>query len=287
MRLFGQADMFRVPRHDVAVYMHQVRPLRPGRSITFVHDTIPLRHEPRQLVRGAKRLFFRLACRLSDRVVTVSGASRAAIVRDLRVPNGKIRIAGLTVDEARVARIRALRAVTIPRNVVVCVGRFARHKNLQRLCRAFQRTGIHRLGAELVLVGGSPTEVRNMKEWVAQCGLTGIDVRGQCSERELDELLASCQALVQPSLEEGYGLPSVEAAAVGVQVAASRTGAATEIPDELITFLDPLDEDSIAGAIDRAAERPDPGTAWLPGSTLGEVVVRAVTELTAWPRVQG
>src|SRR5687768_6578334 len=34
-RLGGQSDLLRVPGHDVALYMHQIRPLRPGRAITL------------------------------------------------------------------------------------------------------------------------------------------------------------------------------------------------------------------------------------------------------------
>ena len=73
-----------------------------------------------------------------------------------------------------------------------------------------------------------------------------IEVRGFLSEPELDRLLATSRALIQPSLEEGYGLPAVEAAAAGLQVAASRTGFAPEIPVDLVTFLDPRDERSMA-----------------------------------------
>jgi glycosyltransferase involved in cell wall biosynthesis len=279
-RWFGQADLLRVPANDVAVYLHQVRPLRPGRSITFVHDTIPVRLEPHRALRSAKRFFFRLACRLSARIITVSARSRDSIVRDLAVPRSKVIIASLTVDARRVERIRSLRRSATREDEIVYVGRFAEHKNLRRLCRAFQSTALHRRGGRLVLVGGSNDEVTAMSTWLGRNRLTGVDVRGRCSESELEELLANCRALVQPSLEEGYGLPAVEAAAVGVQVAASRTGYAPEIPPELITFMDPLDEASIASAIDAAAARPDSELTWLPRSTVREVVVGAVMQLS-------
>jgi glycosyltransferase involved in cell wall biosynthesis len=278
---FGQADLLRVPPHDVAIYLHQVRPLRPGRSIAFVHDTIPLHHAPHRLIRAGKWLFFALVCRLSDRVITVSEQSREAIVQDLRVPRRKILVANLGVDAARIARIRALRAATARQEQLLYVGRFARHKNLQRLCQAFQRTTLHREGGTLILAGGSPAEVQRMTAWAEQEELTGLDVRGRCSEAELDALVASCRVVVQPSLEEGYGLPAVEAAAVGVQVAASRTGAATAIPDELVTFLDPLDEGSITAAIDRAAAKTDAATEWLPRSTLGVTVLGALRDVSS------
>ena len=174
--------------------------------------------------------------------------------------------------------MRALRRTTPRRDEILFVGRFAEHKNLQRLAQAFQQTTMHARGGRLVLVGGSEAEVGGMSAWLDSHGLTGVDVRGVCSDPELDALLAACRAVVQPSLEEGFGLPAVEAAAVGVQVAASRAGFAPELPADRVTFLDPLSEGSIAAAIDEAVARPDAEAEWLPRSTVGQGVLRAVTE---------
>jgi glycosyltransferase involved in cell wall biosynthesis len=279
-RWFGQAEVMQVPHHDLAVYMHQIRPFRPGPSITFVYDTIPVRLEHRQAVRFAKRFFFSLACRLSSRIITVSPWSRDSIVRDLAVPGSKVTVVSLGVDRARVERLRALRQSTMRRDEVISVGRFAEHKNLRRLCRAFESTDFCRRGGHLVLVGGSSDEVTAMSTWLEQEQLAGVQVRGRSPESELDELLAGCRALVQPSIEEGFGLPAIEAAAVGVQVAASRVGFAPEIPAEFVTFLDPLDERSIASSIDAAVSRPDIEAVWLPESTVGKGLLLAISELT-------
>lgn len=104
---------------------------------------------------------------------------------------------------------------------------------------------------------------------------------GDVARGQLDGLLASCLAVVQPSLEEGYGLPAVEAAAVGVPIAASPVGYAPSIPEDLVSFMDPLDEASIASAIDAAAGRPDPERSWLPRSTLAEEVLSAISRISA------
>jgi glycosyltransferase involved in cell wall biosynthesis len=280
-RLFGQADLPRVPRGDVVVYLHQVRPLRPGRSVTVIHDTIPLRFDGNRAVRGLKRLFLRSVARLSDAIVTVSPASRDAIVRDLQVRSSRVRVTSLGIDADRVGRIRAMRARSERADVVVFVGRFAAHKNLRRLCRAFVTTRFAAAGGRLVLVGGSRSEAEEMAAWARGEGLPGVDVRGACPEDELDLLLATCRALVQPSLEEGYGLPAVEAAAAGVQVAASRTGAAPTIPSDRVSFMDPLDEASIAAAIDAAVARPDAEVAWAPRVTVAPDILAAVRRVLA------
>jgi glycosyltransferase involved in cell wall biosynthesis len=246
-----------------------------------VLDTIPLRFERRRHVRFAKRLFLRIACLLSTRIITISAWSRDSIVRDLGVPRAKLTVTSLAVDPRRVSRIRALRAASARSDQVVYVGRFAEHKNLHRLCRAFQSTAFRASGGRLVLVGGSPHEVASMSSWVTHERIAGVEVLGECSESELDRLLATCRALIQPSLEEGYGLPAVEAAAVGIQVAASRAGYAPEIPEELVTFMDPLDESSIASAVDKAIARPDTDVTWLPSSTLARDVLLVLRDMLA------
>ncbi len=278
-RLYGQVDWLRVPRADVRVYLHQVRPLRPGRSVTLIHDTIPLHFEARTLVRLAKLAFFKAVCGLSQLIITVSTQSKEAITRDLGVKGSRIFVVSLSVDAGRIARIRAMRATAARSDTLIYVGRFGPHKNLERLCRAYATTEFRSRGGRLLLVGGSLAEVRQMGSWIREHGIAGVEARGFLPEPELDRLLATSRALVQPSLEEGYGLPVVEAVAVGLPVAASRTGHASEIPGELVTFLDPRDERSIAAAIDVAVARPDPETAFMPPSTLREGIMEAVARV--------
>ena len=278
-RLSGQADVLRVPRADLRIYLHQVRPLRPGRSITVVYDTIPLHVEARPLVRLAKQAFLRVVCGLSQQIITISAQSMQAIIRDLGVDGAKIVVVALSVDPGRVARIRALRATADRSDTLIYVGRFGTHKNLESLCRAYANTVFHSRGGRLLLVGGSPAEVVQMESWIRDQGIAGVEVRGLVSESDLDRLFATSRALVQPSLEEGYGLPAVEAAAVGLPVAASRTGFASGIPEDLVTFMDPRDERSISAAIDVAIMRTDPQIVFLPRSTLRDGVLDAVARV--------
>ena len=103
-------------------------------------------------------------------------------------------------------------------------------------------------------------------------------MRGECSEEELDRLLATSRALVLPSLEEGFGLPAFEAVASGLPVAVSRTGALTSLPAERAASFDPLDEDGMAAAIDLAVARGSGDPVEL-GGELRDVVLAAVARV--------
>lgn len=250
--LFGQRAAFGVPKADVGIYLHQIRPLGRGPSVTLIHDTIPLRYGGSGPARLAKRLFFLAVARATTAVVTVSEGSKKAIVRDLGIGEERIFVARYPVDEARAAAIAELRARLPQEPVLLYVGRFAPHKNLERLAEAYSRTRFAAEGGRLVLVGGAATELPD---------LGSVEVRGPCSEEELDRLLATSRALVLPSLEEGYGLPAFEAAASGLPVAASGAGATRELAPERAVLFPPEDVQAMAAALDevsiRPARRPD------------------------------
>ncbi len=248
--LAGQRDWFRVPSGDVTLYMHQIRPLRRGPSVTLIHDTIPLRYGGNAATRLLKRTFFVAAARVSTHVLTVSQVSCSSIVADLGVKRERITILKYPIDEIRARRIADLRREVQPRRQLLYVGRFARHKNLERLCLAFGETDFADRGGRLRLVGGTPAEAEMLRRWLAERRVTGVAVAPACEERELDQLLAESCALIMPSLEEGYGMPAYEAVAAGLPVAVTPTGAMTDLPANRSVFFDPLDVRDIQRAID-------------------------------------
>jgi glycosyltransferase involved in cell wall biosynthesis len=248
--LAGQRDWFRVPSGDVTLYMHQIRPLRQGPSVTLIHDTIPLRHGGNSATRLLKKAFFVAAARVSTHILTVSQLSCSSIVADLGVERERITILKYPIDEIRVRRIVDLRRDIKPRRQLLYVGRFARHKNLQRLCVAFGGSDFSHQGGRLRLVGGTPAEAEVLRRWLAGRGLTGIAVAPACGESELDQLLAESSALIMPSLEEGYGMPAYEAVAAGLPVAVTPTGAMPGLPRNRSVFFDPLDVRDIQRGID-------------------------------------
>ena len=117
-----------------------------------------------------------------------------------------------------------------------------------------------------------------------------VTVLGRRPQPELEELLATAIALVQPSLEEGYGLPVQEALFAGVPVAAARAGALPEVAAGRAELFDPYDLDDIARAIDAAAvssARPDfPIEPALPGrdAAVYAAAFLTVVDVSPWGR---
>jgi glycosyltransferase involved in cell wall biosynthesis len=82
-----------------------------------------------------------------------------------------------------------------------------------------------------------------------------------------------------PSLEEGYGLPAFEAAATGLPVAVSRTGAMVELTDDVAVQFDASDEDAILHAIDEVTERTFGSPSPLHEPHLGQAVLTAIASV--------
>jgi glycosyltransferase involved in cell wall biosynthesis len=136
------------------------------------------------------------------------------------------------------------------RDIVLYVGGVSPNKNLAALIRAFSKV---RRGYELVIAGdyhgdGFKTcypELASLAE--------GLPVRftGRVSDEELCRYYNEARLLAFPSLEEGFGLPAVEAMACGLPVVAHNGHALAEIVGDAGVLADATDENQLAEAINR------------------------------------
>jgi glycosyltransferase involved in cell wall biosynthesis len=202
------------------------------------------------------RTYITWMARHSTLVVTDSEFSKQSLQEDLGLDADRIAVLALAIDHDAAARVHTLRS-SVPRvERVVFVGRDAPHKNLDRLVRAFALTDFGRDGAVLTIAGVDGDAVDRLRALAVQCGAR-VDLPGVVSQPALEELLASATLLVQPSLEEGFGLPVAEALAAGIPVAMSTAPALLEITRGApVETFDPLSVEAMAAAIDRVAAAP-------------------------------
>lgn len=245
----GQRGVVRIPRGEGGVlFMHQTRPVLSPRCVTVIHDTTQLRTPASRATTAMRRAFLRRIARSSAGVITVSEWSRKRIAEDLGIPAARIRVVGNPADPAFGRRVHQLRRETARREMALYVGSFAPHKNIPRLVEAFSRTRFRRDGGELVLAGGRPDEAEHVRRGLA---IADVTVLGRCPQAELERLFAQSRLLVQPSLEEGFGLPVWEAMSAGIPVCSSTGGALAEIGSGSVARFDPLSVEEMADALDR------------------------------------
>jgi glycosyltransferase involved in cell wall biosynthesis len=261
-RAFGQASFRACPSADLVVFLHHWRPLFiRSRSVTLLHDTIPLRFA-RSGPRGwLQRRYFELAARRSSLVLTVSEWSRDRLVADTGVAPARVKVVRNALDPGLPDRVRQRRLANsgTTRTELVAVGRFAPHKNYPRLVAAFHRAGLAARGFTLRIAGGSDEEVADFSRRLARRGLAeGVRLDAYLPDDELANVLAGARALIAVSLEEGFGLPAFEAAAAGIPVLASPTGAMVEIPPSHAVFCDPKRVATVAAGLEAVLALPDP-----------------------------
>lgn len=254
-RLSGQRDWFAVPRADLVVFLHQQRPLRGVPALSAILDTTPLRYNRNRLDGWAKARFLRRVGRISEGILTISDFSRTCIERDLGVAPERITKLSLPADRELATRVLARRRRSTRDEVALYVGLFLPHKNLPRLIEAFGRTRFRQRGGRLLLIGGKHL-AEPLRRTLDAGQRSYVTIREHCDEAELERLYATSRFLVQPSLEEGFGLPVQEALAAGLPVCASHAGALPEVTLGFAEHFDPTSLPDMTAAIDRSADRP-------------------------------
>jgi glycosyltransferase involved in cell wall biosynthesis len=122
-----------------------------------------------------------------------------------------------------------------------------------RLIEAFNRfSATATMNCQLALVGSNwhGSDVIHAK---AQASPFSRDIRflGFVDDAALPTIYRAAEAMVYPSLFEGFGLPPVEAMACGCPVLTSRRGSLAEVVGESAGLFDPEDVDEIVVALKR------------------------------------
>ena len=159
-----------------------------------------------------------------------------------------------------------------PKNApfLLCVAQHRRNKNIPTLIYAFDRMlRSGRIGAstKLVVVGIRGPETVRIHRAAADSRVSGnIHFLEGLSEAELQWCYRQCEALVAPSLTEGFGLPVAEGILAGCRIVCSDIPAHREIGDAHCRFvaLRENDADDLAAAIGSILSEPKPQPAALP-----------------------
>ena len=140
------------------------------------------------------------------------------------------------------------------------VGRLEPRKNLPALLDAYERLLASTGGRapDLCLAGPEGWGLGPLRERLGRPALAGrVRLTGWVPPERLRELYATALALVFPSLDEGFGLPVLEAMACGLPVLTSARGATAEVagPDALL--VEPRDVGALAAGLARLAGDAD------------------------------
>ena len=262
--VFEQVAMGRIARRsgtDVYHGPHYTLPRGCGiPKVVTVHDMTffdhPEWHEP------SKVMFFRHAIRVAAKtadVIICDSHATALRLDALCHPTGLVSVVHLGVDPVWFRPLRedagtrdreTLAGVGVSGPYVAFVGTIEPRKDVPSLVRAFDRIAGEDSDLSLVLAGRNGWGTAAVDDAVAASEHRGRIVRlGYVSDGVIGALLRSARAVAYPSLEEGFGLPVLEAMACGSPVITTRGSAMEEVAGEVAWLVDPGDVDELEHAI--------------------------------------
>lgn len=190
-----------------------------------------------------KLFWFTLPLRYTNMVTVVSEFTKEKLMTHFGFPASRIRVIPNPVKP--VFRFAERQFAGQPLKVLM-LGT-GKHKNLDNLLAAARGTDMH-----LDIVGWpAPDELAKLKDW----GLSHTLYSG-LSEELVYERYKACDVLFMASLYEGFGMPIIEAQAVGRPVVTSHYGAMREVGEGSALLVDPQSPEAIRKAISDIAGSP-------------------------------
>lgn len=232
--------------------------------VALMVTDLSFRHLP-ELYRASTRLRLSLLMprqlRRARIVMTLSEFCRRDITQEYGVPADRVFVVPCAVETPSPATLdpQALRALGVSGPFFVYVGNRHPRKNVPRMIRAFgraRRAAPELARHQLVIAGARWWDVRDELEAAAETAPGSVLFLEQVPTPTRDLLLRSAEALVYPSLFEGFGLPPLEAMAVGTPAIVSNASAIPETVGDAALLVDPLDIDALARAMVSIVTKP-------------------------------
>jgi len=235
---------------DVVHSLHPLlMPSRRAAQVVTIHDLNFLLHPERtraEIRRDYPGLARAHALR-ADRVIVVSRFTASEVERLLQVPSDRISICSPGRPEWQPRRAQPTGGY------VLFFGTLEPRKNVGTLLDAYERLVSRRPDVPELRLAGTATD--QSAEWLARIARPPLNrvVRhvGYVAPDQRYELYVGARMLVQPSYEEGFGLPVLEAMTAGVPVVGANAGAIPEVGGDALQLVAPTDADAMARAIER------------------------------------
>ena len=224
---------------------------RPCPGIVTIHD-LAFETHPEDFSRRTGWKFRRYAPRAAasaERVICVSEFTRDDVCERYGVDREKTRV----VYSA--PALPSGSAQPPPGPYLLAVGDLRRKKNFARLAEAFRMLHAEGLEHRLVIAGVDAGEGAKVR---AAAGDAPLELAGFVDDERLDALMRGADALIHPSLYEGFGFVLLEAMARGCPVACANATALPETAGDAAVLFDPEDAADIAAAIRRLLGDPEP-----------------------------
>jgi len=244
---------------------HYTLPLRLDiPSVVTVHDLTFFEHpewHEHSKVRFFRRMI-RAATARAGAIIAVSPHTSRRLEAVL-APDAPIVIAEHGVDHDRFVTdgpgdLESLARQGITPPFVAFAATIEPRKDVPNLIRAFAQVAGDRPDLKLVIAGRDGWGTEAVRDAAAQSGVTTRILRvGWMADNVLPAFFRRAEVVAYPSLEEGFGLPALEALACGAALVTTTGSAMEDVVGDAAALVSPRDTDALAASIARLCDDPE------------------------------
>jgi glycosyltransferase involved in cell wall biosynthesis len=217
---------------------------RSAKIVTTIHDTIPERLPEMFSAAAEHKERIRKAVQRADRVICVSESTKRDLLDLYDVQPERVAVVRLASCIAPSAQ----GPIDIGSPYFLHVGGRYAYKNFGGLLRAFADSQLYR--THKLVAFSSHGLGRDELEQIHALGIpSGSVIATGGGDNLLARYYAGAEALVFPSIYEGFGIPLVEAMSCGCPIVAGNTSSLPEVGGDAALYCDPADPGSIAAAM--------------------------------------
>lgn len=234
--------LFPRPRDFFHGLNQRVPEIRFRKTVSTFHDLFVLTGDystpdfRRRFAEQARR-----AAAESDAIITVSEFTARQVEELLGVERARLHVVHHGTNRL------PLSSSVVRENIVLNVGAIQHRKNIVRLVEAFERTSP---GWKLVLAGSAGYGAGEIFARIENSPRRGdIQVLGYVTSETLGRWYGRARVFAFPSLDEGFGMPVLEAMSAGVPVLAANRAALPEVCGDAALLVDPEDVEALAAAL--------------------------------------
>lgn len=241
--------------------------IAPNTSCPFVvtiHGAAPLLF-PEGFSAKFRKLFklkFDRAVTKASKILTVSEFSKRRFIEHLGVPSNLVEVIPLGIPEAcrpcsETEIDTARKRYGLPEDYLLFLGTLEPRKNLSRLMQAWSQGKESGLfpSAKLVVAGGLGASSVFARD-SPRVKVEDLVFPGRIAEQDLPAVYAGCRGFVYPSLDEGFGLPPLEAAATGAPILTSINSPMADHFGSQAILVDPWNVDDLSRGLARLWNDP-------------------------------
>lgn len=231
--------------------------------ILTIHDIRRLHPRSSWIDRSVFRFALNQAVSVADLIITVSDAMKQELLPFCGntpihvISNGLDADAfGITPAESDLQSFR--RKYTLPETFILAVGHLEQRKNYHRLLDAFYLLRKNGYGRHLLVVGNDSGERSKLESHINKLDLNdSVTILSGLTDLDLRCAYVLSQLFVFPSLYEGFGIPILEAMALGKPMALANIPVFREITNDNSTYFNPEHTTDIALKIHEILSFPD------------------------------